>query len=95
MKHFGREDMAEGSMYPVGLHWGYIHQWGGKKARIERYIVLYIKTPLRKMKYQLDIDLTTPHQWAMLAFKTWPYAGFKSSFARKSRFGLTHFWAPI
>ena len=91
MKYLGREDFAEGGQYPTGLHWGYIHQWGKGKMRMERYVILYIKTSLRKHKYELDIDLTTPHQWALLAFKAWPYAGFKS----KSRFRFTHFWMPI
>jgi len=91
MKYFGREDVSEGQEHPIGFHWGYIHQWGKSKMRMERYVVLLIKTPLWKRKYQLDIDLTTPHQWALLAFKAWPYAGFKG----KSRFRFTHFWSPI
>jgi len=91
MKYLGRQDLHEGSEYPIGFHWGYISTLVSK-LRLERYMILHIRlTSFLKIKLELSSDTQRLHAFALLLFAAWPHRDFEGAFRHR----FICYWIPL
>ena len=89
----GKQDFAEGGYYPLGLHWGFIKQYGGLPVRIESYICLNLFLPWKKEipAPWIDADVMVIGRLRLLVFFAWPRKSFPEG---RPRYRLAVAWVP-